>query len=232
MAGEAPVRQPRLPGPAPPPGDAGQSKGWAGPPARGYPESGATTAPAPRSREQPGPPTPVPERATPSAPAPVRPSREPRAVFRGRWLGIALVWVGVVVLLVAGAAAVAYYARDRIVIAWPDATRLYAKLGIETKVLGLGLEVRNVTTVRRLVDDARTLEIEGEVVNVSNEVQAIPHLRASLKDQQGVELMDWTFDVRAPSIDPGKSLSFRTVADNPPASATDLSISFTDNGAN
>jgi predicted Zn finger-like uncharacterized protein len=238
-AAQVPPRQARLPGPAPQPSEpspARTTERWAGPPARGYPEGAAATATAAAVSREPSP-QPAPPEAEPAPPPKPRPAeppaREPRAREprgRPRWIGLALVWVGAVVLLLAGVAAVAYVARDRIVVAWPDASRLYAKVGIETKVLGLGLEVRNVTTVRRLVDDARTLEIEGEVVNVSNEVQTIPTLRASLKDEQGTELMDWTFDVRAHSIDPGKSLSFRTVANDPPASATDLSISFTENG--
>jgi predicted Zn finger-like uncharacterized protein len=209
---------------------------------------GAPPPPGPSSAPPPPPSVPAraperwpakPKEGPKSAPPPEaqtskRPSRAQRKVRppERRRLGAAVaMWLGVLVLVVCAAAIAAYFARESIVQAWPEAERVYARLGLKTEVAGLGLEVRNVTTVRRLVDDARTLEIEGEVVNVSNESRPIPLLRASLKDQQGVELMDWTFDVRAGLLGPGKSQSFRTVADNPPASATDLSISFTQNGA-
>ena len=95
-------------------------------------------------------------------------------------------------------------------------TRLYDLLGLEEETFELGLELRDLKSVRRLVDGKRVVVVEGLVVNLSKENRQVPSLRASVTDADGVELDSWTFQAASASLPPGGTTRFETVAKNPP----------------
>ncbi len=118
--------------------------------------------------------------------------------------------------------------REQITAWLPQTTKLYAALGLirpEQPKVGEGLELRDVTSVRRLVDGQRTLLIEGSVVNVSNEPQPVPPLRAILTDSGGAEITQWTFVTDGADLPPGGITGFQTSTQDPPSEGN-LSLVF------
>ena len=128
-------------------------------------------------------------------------------------------------VVVAGLAGGFYFGRKHIVAAVPGAQRLYDLVGVPVKALGEGLELREVKSVRRMVDGERLVVIEGLVANMSDRAQEIPLLRASLIDADGVELEQWTFSAAQQNLPPGGITEFETSTRNPPR-AGNLSIDF------
>ena len=127
--------------------------------------------------------------------------------------------------VVAGLSGGFYFGRDRLVEAAPGAVRLYALLGLPVGEVGSGLELRDVKSVRRLVDGESVIIIEGLVANVSEKERQVPLMRASLLDSDGEELDQWTFSAQAEALPPGGTTVFETSMQNPPR-AGNLSIDF------
>lgn len=142
-------------------------------------------------------------------PALPEPPRSP-----GMMIGWSLL-VLLVILLVAGA----WFERERIMVLVPETTRLYALVGLAgppPPAVGEGLELRDVTSVRRLVDGQRTLLIEGSVVNVTDQPLGVPTMRAVLTDPQGQEITHWTFTAEGSDLPPGGITTFQTSTEDPP----------------
>lgn len=140
---------------------------------------------------------------------PARPqAKQPQVSLAVGWAIYAVVVIG----LVSGF----YYGRAPLVAMVPEMTRLYDLVGLKEAAFELGLELRDVKSVRRLIDGERVVVIEGLIVNVSNEDRQVPSLRASVTDADGVELDRWIFQAESASLAPGDSTGFETVAKNPP----------------
>jgi predicted Zn finger-like uncharacterized protein len=119
------------------------------------------------------------------------------------------------------------FARHEIVAAWPPAARLYERLGLATPAYDSVLAVRNGTSAYQQEDGKPVLVVQGEVVNISSALQAVPKLRASLREN-GHEVQSWIFQAAQSRLLPGESASFVTRFKNPSPSATDLTITFLD----
>ncbi len=121
-------------------------------------------------------------------------------------------------LAVAGAlAAGAYYGKDRIVAAVPAAADLYALIGKPAEPhAGDGFELRDVKSVRRLIDGQRVVVIEGTVANISETQRDVPRLRASVTDETGAEVDQWDFSANIEILPPGGMTQFRTTTRNAP----------------
>ena len=149
---------------------------------------------------------------------PARPKpKPPRVSLAAGWAIYAVVVIGL--------ASGFYYGRAPLVAMVPEMTRLYDLVGLKDEVLELGLELRDVKSVRRLIDGERVVVIEGLVVNLSNQDRQVPPLRASVTDAKGIELDRWTFQAASASLPPGGTTGFETVAKNPPREGN-LSIDF------
>ncbi len=121
----------------------------------------------------------------------------------------------VVVALVAGA----WFGREVIVAQLPEAAALYELVGLpgeREEQIGEGLKLRDVTSVKRLVDGERTLLIEGAVVNISDEPRPVPALKAILTDAEGLEVAQWTFAPDGEALPPGGKTTFQTSTQDPP----------------
>jgi hypothetical protein len=195
-------------------------------------DAAASQAPEPAEAGEPEPPAPAVPVAAPEAEAarsgervsrrafakPTRPQREPRrASLAAGWAVYAVVVIGL--------ASGFYYGRAPLVAMVPQMTRLYELVGLKDEVFELGLELRDVKSVRRLIDGERVVVIEGLVVNLSGQDRRLPPLSASVTDAQGTEVDRWTFKAESASLAPGASTHFETVAKNPPREGN-LSIDF------
>jgi predicted Zn finger-like uncharacterized protein len=151
--------------------------------------------------------------------APRPPSRQ-----RRRGGSLAAGWL-LLLLLVGGVTAGLYLGRDAVLARYPAAVRLYALAGLANDRPGVGLELREVKSVRRMIGGERVVVIEGLVANVSEQTRDVPLLRASLTDASGVQLAEWTFNAGAATLPPGGTAGFETSTKNPPREGS-LSIDF------
>ncbi|MEE8499879.1 MAG: MJ0042-type zinc finger domain-containing protein [Kiloniellales bacterium] len=202
-------------------------------------DAGASEAPEPAEPAKPAKPEPQAETAATTAPGtalgteetgsgervsrrafskPARPRpKQPQVSLAAGWALYAVVAIGL--------ASGFYYGRAPLVAMVPEMTRLYDLVGLNDEVFELGLELRDVKSVRRLVDGERVVVVEGLVVNLSKEDRQVPPLRASVTDAEGVELDRWTFQAASASLPPGGTTRFETVAKNPPREGN-LAIDF------
>jgi predicted Zn finger-like uncharacterized protein len=127
------------------------------------------------------------------------------------WLGWSL-FVLVLLLLLVGL----YVGRQHLVALLPEAAPLYQALGLDVARPGEGLDLRDVTQVRRVVNGEQMLLVEGRIVNTSERSRSLPLIRASIIDANGGVVNDWTFEAEAASLPPGGATTFRTSAKDPP----------------
>lgn len=153
-----------------------------------------------------------------SLPALMPPDRQP-----GRYGNLLL--LGVLVGLVLG---LAYFGQERIVSAWPQAKAFYDLIGVESTALGAGLELSNIQLVRRQVDGEEVVIITGSILNRTEELQPLPTLQATLRNERNQWLGDWTFRTDQAELRPGETASFSTTMPDPPEASRRVSITFID----
>ena len=135
----------------------------------------------------------------------------PRRVGRGGLFG----WLGFLLVLLLLAAGL-WFGSPVIVAHLPAAARLYQAVGIGVELPGEGLELREVTHVRRVVNGEAMLLVEGTIVNVSDKTRSLPVLRASIVNAEGQRIEEWRFEAAASSLPPGGVTTFQTQAKDPP----------------
>jgi len=138
-------------------------------------------------------------------------------------------WVALaaVVIAVLGGGTVA---RDEIVAVWPPAAQLYELAGLEIESLPYGLELRNLKRSQRTEEGVKVLIIEGEVKNISKYTFEVPKLRAALQNAEQDEIKNWTFSAVQTRLLPGESAPFVTQVKDPPPEATEVTITFVNDG--
>ena len=162
--------------------------------------------------------------APPAAqPAPVPPARSrrgprppPKAEARSGGSARLLGWI-LFLAVVGGLGAGLYFGRAQVVALVPAAANLYQMAGLGPPPTGITLELRDVRTVRRVVDGAQVVVVEGLVANLTDEPQPVPLLRASLTDAKGTEIETWTFPASSTTLPASGSTDFETIAKNPPS---------------
>lgn len=135
-----------------------------------------------------------------------------------------------ILLLIVGLGAGGYIGRQQIVAAWPPAALAYEKIGLAVPVPGDGLLIRNVRVERLLEGQALILVVEGEIANLSEEIQPVPMMRAALRSTERKELQDWQFEADAPTLEPGGITGFRTEFVNPSGETADIVVTFSATG--
>lgn len=164
--------------------------------------------------------------ASQAAPAPhSRGAAKPKSKGKaGRSRGGVLGWATFVVFL-AGIVAGGWAARGEIVNLWPPAALLYDKIGIPVEPPGTGLRIQNVRSEQKLEGGSPVLMVEGQVVNVSDRVRAVPRLRAISLDSAGQPSQDWLIDPSSTRLLPGEVAVF-VHAQREPGVVTQLQITF------
>jgi predicted Zn finger-like uncharacterized protein len=158
----------------------------------------APAAPAIRIKE-PLPPLPDPGPAVVTPRAAITAPPPPRR-RHGGGAGVALI----LVLIAAGAAAGAYFAREQIIAAWPQAARFYAMVGLSSEAPGAGLAIVNVTSTRNIDG----LIVEGDIANRVAVPRAVPQLRVALRDAADKEVAVKIIDPPKPRLLPGETAHF------------------------
>ena len=154
---------------------------------------------------------------------------EPRAAIHlqsaGREDRHFLGWA-ILLFFVAGVVAIGLFARPQAIAVWPPIERLYMLVGLESEVVGKGLEIRNITSEHLLEEGIKLLIIKGEVINTSKEVQEMPRLSGRLQDSRGETINEWNFMVTEARLLPGEIVTFETRIENPSFQVEALAISF------
>jgi predicted Zn finger-like uncharacterized protein len=172
-----------------------------------------------RHMPEPAPPLRLEPEASLAAPseAPAMPPPAPRR--RHGW--VAGGWV-ILILVIAGAVAVAALARREIVALWPPAARLYALAGMRPEPLGAGLEISRIVPTR--TPDG--LVIAGEIENKSSVAREVPRLRVVLRDAAQKAVQFKTIAPPKPRLQPGEVAHFKTPFEHPNDAATGVVVTF------
>ena len=130
----------------------------------------------------------------------------------GAWIG----WI-LFIAVIAGLVAAAWHFRAEIVAEVPETAKIYRALNIPVATQAAGLEISGVTSVRRTVGGERRMVVSGSVINVSEDAQEIPMLRAVISDGAGQEILSWEFVPASRHLEPGAVATFETSTSDPPA---------------
>jgi len=120
-----------------------------------------------------------------------------------------------------------YTLRNNIVSAFPDLAGLYGALGIKVNVVGL--EFRDVRTLRALRDGEEVMEITASITNVSNDQVVVPFVLVSLLDKDGRSIYQWSAAPQVVGMQAGEWIEFKTQLTSPPPRAVSVRLSFTTN---
>jgi predicted Zn finger-like uncharacterized protein len=149
------------------------------------------------------------------------PSRTPQKI------GMAAGWVGLVaVILVIGWSALTY--RQQIATVWPQASSLYAALGMHVNTRGL--DFVDVSYHRETEDGQQVLAVSGKLVNISAHELSVPAIEVTLTDDSKRMLYHWSFNSNVATLRPGETVAFLTRLSSPPAGARHLELRFAEAG--
>ncbi len=149
-----------------------------------------------------------------------RPAGRPNRPSSG-WMGWTA-FASATVAVIAGTILLA----DYIVELWPPAKRLYAMVNLPLSSPSAGLELRDIRARYEASPEGPRLVIEGDIVNVSSDVKAVPMLRVALHDDDQEILTDWVFAPTDLNMMPNEIVTFRTRREAPPANATGAALGF------
>lgn len=170
----------------------------------------------------------------PSAVIRPRPSRfedQPEAKAkprRRRGLLVAGILLGVVIA-VPGAG---YIWRNKIARSAPWAQDMYSLLGIRTDDPMSDLEIANLKTVSRMINDKPAAEITGVIFNKAQYAVNIPNLAATAFDDHNAKLPNpYKFHLPQQILEPGETASFRVIYEGLPAGTKGINVDFDNQAA-
>ena len=88
-----------------------------------------------------------------------------------------------------------------------------------------GLEFRDITSRAVIVNGARTVVVDGEIVNTLGDTVNVPPLRVTLKGREGTDVASWIVEPPATTLAAGQSVNFRSARASPPEGATQVTLS-------
>jgi hypothetical protein len=91
---------------------------------------------------------------------------------------------------------------------------------------GSTLELRQVQATKADDQGVPILTVQGVVVNVSNAMQPVPRLVATIKNMQGAALNSWSFAAETTHLPPGGTTGFRTETIYQQTQPTNVSVTF------
>lgn len=140
---------------------------------------------------------------------PFKPRRNPAKM----WTAIA---VGLFLVLAAGIGAVAWFGPPSFI------------AGIGGNAADSALDVQLVRSPERrtLASGHELLSISGRIVNMTDEEQPVPDIRAELRNAQGAVVYDWTIQAPQTSLPPREMVEFNSAEIDIPRNAEELNLKF------
>lgn len=145
------------------------------------------------------------------------PPKKRRSIPGAGWLALA---ASLSAVIVGGA-----LARQQVVHLWPPANLLYQTVGLGVAPPGVGLQLQNSRSEQRQDGASAILVVEGQIVNVSDQPQKVPRVRAVALDAEQKTLQTWTIEASASSLMPGEIATFFS-AQRDPGPAALLKLTF------
>lgn len=136
--------------------------------------------------------------------------------------------LGVTVLVLTVIAAL--YLRTDIVRRVPDLAGVYAAIGLPVNVVGL--EFRNVETLRTIQNGADVMIISGHIRNITSRQAKVPPIVVSILDGSGTSLYSWSVTPAFSLIGSGEILDFETQLNASPEGAETVRLEFAEGRAN
>lgn len=88
-----------------------------------------------------------------------------------------------------------------------------------------GLEFRGIRSETVSIGNARTLVVEGEIVNTAARALDLPRVRVALTSSDGNRVTTWLVQPATARLEPGQSVGFRSARASPPTAATQVTLS-------
>lgn len=146
------------------------------------------------------------------------------ATNKGGKSGTLMVILGSVVVFAGLLGAGMYLLRETIVETIPSMEAVYSALGLDSVVLGAGLEFQETVPDRMMADNVDMLALHGFIANTSSRERTIPYLRMTLKDGTGAVVNEVIKEPPQAMLAPGATVGFRITIDNPSAAAREYHI--------
>ncbi|MEQ8665534.1 MAG: DUF3426 domain-containing protein [Rhodospirillales bacterium] len=132
----------------------------------------------------------------------------------------------VILVLLLGTAAGGYLARSMIVELVPETKTVYDMIGVDTGVLGDGLEIRDVQSSRATEAGIDILLVSGTIVSVDTKPAPVPLVQAILLDGEGVELQSVVQEPSQSELAPGARIEFTIRIDEPSPLSRRMEVTF------
>lgn len=111
----------------------------------------------------------------------------------------------------------------------PSLAPVYAAIGLPVNVVGL--DFRDVKTLRTLVDGSEKLIISATIYSVDAQPVPVPPVVVTLLDGTGAPIYQWSVAPQVRIVAPGESYEFETRLPAPPKTATGIRLTFGPRGA-
>ena len=106
--------------------------------------------------------------------------------------------------------------RNQIMRNIPATIDYYEMAGLVGPPNSLNLEYRDEGSSVEVQGDHTLLIVSGRIVNVGNEFQRLPELRAEILDVTGAVVLDWSFNAAAVGLGPNDQTTYRATYPDPP----------------
>lgn len=136
----------------------------------------------------------------------------------------------VVLFFLIATGVVGFFARALIVDVVPESQMVYDLIGIDTGILGEGLEIQNVQSSRATEAGIDILLVRGTIMNVVNESAPVPLVQAILLDADGVELQSVVQEPGQTELATGNSIDFTIRIDEPSPLSRRMEVTFAPRG--
>jgi len=117
-----------------------------------------------------------------------------------------------------------FLARDAIVSVLPSAAGIYDAIGLGPGKDALVVRQDSLTIKREIVGAKEVLVVRGQVMNTSEEAQAVPRVRVTLYDADDEKLQYVVVPPGQKQVDAGGMAPFRARIENPAATARQVKV--------
>jgi hypothetical protein len=138
-----------------------------------------------------------------------------------------LLLVGILLGILIAVPGAGYIWRNKIARSAPWAQDMYTLLGIRTDDPASDLEIANLKTVSRVINDKPAAEITGVIFNKAQYAVEIPNLAATAFDDHNSKLPNpFKFHLQQQILEPGETASFRIIYEGLPAGTKGINVDF------
>jgi predicted Zn finger-like uncharacterized protein len=141
------------------------------------------------------------------------PPAKRRGSIRGPLIALGLVFL---VLLLGGAIALIAFGPSQVA----------TGLGLSDRRVPLGIAITRQPDWRMIAGGSELFAVSGRIWNPTQTEQAVPDIRAELKDNAGRTVYAWTITRPQARLGPGKSIDFDAAAVDVPRSSSKIAVSF------